>query len=90
MRSLGRRHVQTLRHSDRNDAIALHVRTDLLRDLLEDLFGQIATSDTLVELHELDDIASGSLSSRVTKTATVAIEGLHRREISIADTDDDD
>ena len=79
-----------MHHSDRIDTIALHVRADLLRDLLEDLFGQIATSDTLVELHELDDIASGCLSSRVTKTASIAIEGLHRREISPADTNDDD
>ena len=45
------------------EANTLHVRADLAWDLLQDLLGKVATCDALVELHELDDVTHGGLSS---------------------------
>ena len=62
---------------DRSVPDALHVGAELMGDLLEHLLGEVATSDALVELHELHDVAHGRLPSRVSEAATVAIESLH-------------
>ena len=56
-------HVQALSLRDGVEADTLHVRADLAWDLLQDLLGKVATRDTLVELHELDDVTHSGLSS---------------------------
>ena len=44
----------------------------------------------MVELDELDDVSSDLLAGLVCQTAIIAIELLHRREISVTHTDNDD
>ena len=75
---------------DRLESRALHVRADLAWNFLEDLFGQITSGLSLVELNELDDITSNSLSTRVFQGTIIAIELLHRREVRVANTNNDD
>ena len=70
--------VQALSNSLRRVSNAFHVGADLLRDLLKNFLSQIAPSDALIELHELDDVASRCDSTRVSEATTVAIKFLHR------------
>ena len=49
--------IDVLVKSNRHDTDTLHVAAYLIRDLLQDLLGQISSSHTRVELDELDDIA---------------------------------
>ena len=57
---------------------------------LEHLLGEVATSDALVEFHELHDVAHGRNAGRVSEATTVAIESLHRPEVGATDADNDD
>ena len=67
-----------------------HVATKLEGHFLEDLLVEVASCDGFLVVHELDDVTSAWLAHHIGQAATVTIKLLHGREVSIADTDDDD
>ena len=68
----------------------LHPGDQLIGDLFEDLLGEVTSGHALGKLDELDNITMAGLASRVSKTATIAIELLHLAKISTSDSDYDD
>ena len=66
------------------EANAFHMRTDLLRDFLEHLFCEVAFDKALVVLDKLDDVTGRCDTIRVSKATVITIKSLHRGEIGIA------
>lgn len=78
------------------DAVALHVRDELPRDLGEDVLGEGVLrrgpeTAELAERHELHHVAGGNLAREGGgEPDPVAVEVLHRREVALAHAHDDD
>ena len=63
---------------------------ELSWNLSEYLFGKIPLSHSLVESHELNDVANARPAAIITKRTAVTIKLVHATKISITNADDDD
>lgn len=88
-----------LRHGDHLGGIAHHLglvadafheQAELLRDLSQHLFRKIASFDSIVELDELDDVATGLATGIVPQKLVVRIKLLHQVEFFAAPDSHDD
>lgn len=84
------RSIDVLLQSNGLVANVLHVGDELSGHLLQHLFSEVTSGHSLVELHELDDVARRSLSTAVMETTTVAIKLFHGTEVGVANSHDDD
>lgn len=74
----------------RMEASLLHVEAYLLGYFSQDLLGEVAEADAVVEAYELDNVTGCNIALHVTKEPVVTIELLHAAEVSVAHTDNDD
>ena len=80
---------KTLRLHDAWFIVLFHIAAELLGDLFEHLGRKVTSLDGVFEANKLNDVALNFLTIG-TQTTTIAVEHLHRAEVCVADTDDDD
>ena len=66
-----------LLHSDRLVTDLSHVSAELGGNFLENLLSQVTLFDRIVKLHELNNVTTAGLATRVSETTAITIELLH-------------
>ena len=79
-----------LLYSHRFVAGLLHIAAQLIGYFFKHLLSKISSPEGLVECDELDDIARTWLPLSVPQEKTIAIELLHRCEVGITNSHNDD